>query len=286
MIRDPIDRVIIGRMLGAAAVGIFSLGVEIGFLPNSELAEPLYRALFSAFSEAGRSGLNSARAYLGVVPAALLLTMPAAVGISLVAGPLVRLALGPSWLSAVPLVWIVAIPAGLTVTGHVSGAALNAAGLPQVIFRISVISTVLKLPLVIGLVLEFGLIGGAAGFAAWTLTEQLLYLDASRRRFGVRIIQLAQHAWRSIFATGVMAAVLVECGLGWTHAPSNTMTAARELFAAAALGVAIYVVALIGAWLLSGRPDGPEIAVWNLAQSIIRRIRLRIGPARSMVGSD
>lgn len=286
MARDPLDRVIIGRMLGASAAGIFSLGVEIGFLPNSELAEPLYRALFSAFSEAGRNGLSSARAYLRVVPAALLLTIPAAVGISLVADPLIRLALGPHWLGAVPLVWIVAIPAGLTVIGQVTGAALNAAGMPHVIFRISAISIALKLPFVVGLVWEFGLVGGAAGFALWTLTEQLLYFETSRRRFGVRLGALAHHTWRSIFATAVMAAVLFECGLGWTQTAGDVIAAARVLFTAAALGAAIYAVVLIGAWVASGRPDGPEIAVWSLTQSILRRLRPQIGPARRLVGSD
>lgn len=286
MARDPLDSVIIGRMLGATAVGIFSLGVEIGFLPNSELAEPLYRALFSAFSEASRTGLSSARAFVRVVPAALLLTVPAAIGISLVAGPLIRLALGPSWLGAVPVVWIVAVPAGLTVIGHVSGAALNAAGVPHVIFRISAVSIALKLPFLIGLVAMFGLVGGAIGFALWTMTEQLLYLEASRRRFGVPIGELARHTWRSIFATAVMVVILVECGYGWTGTAGDAAAAARELFTAVALGAAVYAAALIGAWLVAGRPDGPEIAVWKIGQSMIRRVRLQIGLARPAVGSD
>jgi lipopolysaccharide exporter len=284
MVRDRIDSIVVGRMLGTTHVGVFTLAVEIGSLPTTELAEPLYRALFSAFSEGNRSGLSLARVYLRVVGAALLLTIPAAVGISLVADALVRLALGPAWLGAVPLVWILALPAAVTVVSYVSGAALNAQGLPQVNFRLGAITATLKTLLLVGLVSMYGLMGGAVAVALSLVAEQILYLEATRRYLGVRIGDLAQQAWRPVFATTVMAAVLVATGLGWTRVDGDGLAAARWLLAAAASGVAVYSLALYCAWVAAGRPDGPEIAVWRLAQAMVWRLCLQIRLVRPAVG--
>src|SRR5690242_1644607 len=41
------DTLIIGRLLGAGAVGVYSVGGEIASLPSSEIVAPLCRALFS-----------------------------------------------------------------------------------------------------------------------------------------------------------------------------------------------------------------------------------------------
>jgi lipopolysaccharide exporter len=282
IVRDRVDSIVIGRMLGTTNVGIFTLAVEIGSLPTTELAEPLYRALYSGFSEGNRSGVSPARVYLKVVGVALLLTVPAAVGISLVADALIRLALGTAWLDAVPLVWIMALPGALNVTSYVSGAALNAQGRPQVNFRLGAISTVFKVVLLVCMTWTYGLIGAAAAVALSLVVEQLLYLNVTRRYVGVRIAELAQQVWRPVFATAVMATVLAGLGLGWTRFEGDTLDAVRWLVAAVGTGVVVYCLALSGAWLASGRPEGPETAVWRLAQGMIRRLWLQISPRAAL----
>lgn len=284
MIRERSDNIVIGRMLGTSNVGIFALAVEIGSLPTTELSEPLQRALYPAFAEANRSGMSVGHSYVQVVGAALLLTVPAALGISLVADALVRLALGPGWLGAVPLVWILAVPAGLTVISSVSGAALNAQGMPQVNFRLGVVTTILKIALLIGMTSIWGLTGGALGVALSLVAEKLLYLDAARRHIGVRISDLVRQLWRPAFAATVMAVVLFEAGLGWTRVEGDTLAAARWLVAAVAAGTVVYCLALLCAWFVAGRPDGPELVVWRLAQSVLRRLRVQIKLAGTVPG--
>ncbi|HLY45602.1 MAG TPA: lipopolysaccharide biosynthesis protein [Stellaceae bacterium] len=285
MVRDRLESIVIGRLLGAASVGIFAIGVEVGALPTTELVEPLCRALFSGFAEANRTGLSPARVYLRVVAAALLLTVPAAVGISLVAGPMIRLALGPQWLKAVPLVWIIAVPGALSVMSNVSAAVLNAEGLPQLNFHLGALGAVVKAPLLLGLVAAFGLAGGAIAVALSLVIEQALYLTTIRRRLGVRMAELAAGAWRPVVATAIMAAVLVGCGLGWSEAAGGAPAAARALAAAVPLGAATYLVALLGCWLAAGRPDGAETDALRLIRYSLRWLRAPIRLARPAVGS-
>ena len=284
MLRERLEVIVVGRLLGAGSAGIFAIGAETGALPTTELVEPLYRALFSGFAEANRSGLSPAAAYVRVVSSTLLLSVPAALGISLVADPAIRVILGPRWLEALPLVWILAPPAAVTVIAHVSAAVLNAEGMPQISFRIAAVSTALKATLLIGLVTAFGLIGGAVAVALSLLVEQAMFLETTRRRLGLSIAAFVGEAWRPFFAGAVMAAVLAGCGLGWTQTEGGTAEAARELAAGMASGAAVYILALLVAWLAAGRPDGPELAAWRVAQSALRRV-LQSGFARGALGS-
>ena len=273
MVRDRLDSIVVGGLLGAGNVGIFAVASEIGSLATTELVEPLYRALFSGFAEAKRTGLSPTNAYVRVISAVLLLTMPAAVGISLVAGPLVRLLLGAQWSSAVPLVWILALPAAVTVTGHVTAAALNAEGLAHVNFRLGAYAAAMKLPLLAGGIWAVGLWGGALGVALSLAVEQLLYLEAARRHLAVSLADLAKQSWRPALAAAVMAAVLPACGLGWTSAASDS-AAVGQLLAATAAGAAVYVVILFALWAGCGRPEGAETAIWRLACWALRRMHL------------
>ena len=285
MVRERLDSIVIGRLLGAANVGIFALGTEIGSLPTTELVLPLCRALFSGFAEANRTGFSPARVYVRVISATLLLTLPIALGLSLLADPLVRLALGAQWLGAVPLIWILAPPGAVTVISCVAAAALSAQGLPHLNFQLSAISTVLKVPLLVGLVVGFGLVGGAIAVAVSLTIEQGLYLDVTRRRLGVRVADLARGAWRAMLATVVMGAVLAGCGLGWTHADGGMLEAARLAGFATLIGAAVYALTLLAAWIASGRPDGAESDAIGLAQRGVGRLRLAMGLAPPAVGS-
>jgi hypothetical protein len=65
----------------------------------------------------------------------------------------------------------------------------------------------------------------------------------------------------------------------------DTLAAARWLLAAAGTGTVVYCLALFCAWLVAGRPDGPETAVWRLAQSMMRRLRLQIRLPGVIAGS-
>lgn len=285
MVRDRLDSIVIGRLLGAGNVGIFALGTEVGSLPTIELVEPLCRALFSGFAEANRKGFNPARVYVRVISATLLLTLPIAFGISLVADPLVRLALGPQWLGAVPLIWILALPGAITVISNVGGVALSVQGLPHLNFQLGAISTVLKLPLLVGLVVGFGLVGGAIAVALSVTIEQGLYLEVTRRRLGVCVADLARGAWRALLATAMMVAVLSGCGLGWTHAAGGMLGAARLAGLSTLVGAAVYALTVLAAWIVSGRPDSAESDAIGLAQRGVRRLRLAMGLAPPAVGS-
>src|SRR5579884_2662225 len=258
MVWDKIDSIVVGRFLGAGAVGIFAIGWEIGALPLTELVAPLHRALFSGFSAANRSGRGAEQAYLRVLALTMLLTLPAGVGISLVADPLVRLALGEKWLHAVPLIEILACASAILAPAYVAGALFIAEGKPYLNFYLGALATGAKIPLFVGLVLILGLKGGALAAALAIAAQQLLYLITMSRRTGGGFGEFLSAIWRPLVATAAMAALLAACGLGWTQGPAGAAGAARTLMIACPSGAVVYAATVFGIWFAQGRPEGAE----------------------------
>ncbi|HZU91426.1 MAG TPA: lipopolysaccharide biosynthesis protein [Stellaceae bacterium] len=258
MIWDKIDSVVIGRFLGATAVGVFAVGWEIGSLPLTELVLPLNRALFSGFSEANRTGRGAAQLYLRVLAMTVVLTLPAGVGISLVADPLVRLMLGEQWLSAVPLVQILGLAGAMFAPAYVAEALFKAEGRPHLNFHVGVVATCVKVPLFVALVSAFGLKGGAIAATLAIAVQQICYLAIISRQIGSGVGELLRETWRSLVATAVMAGILAALGLGWEHGTTGAIGAAHSFFIACPVGALFYAAALLGIWLIQGRPEGAE----------------------------
>ncbi|MBN2739721.1 MAG: oligosaccharide flippase family protein [Rhodobacteraceae bacterium] len=109
MLYDAFPRLILGRVLGFGAVGLFARAISLSQLPDRLILSAVQPVLLPAL--AGHSREN------GALKAPLLMGLsyisglqwPALAMIAVLADPIVRLLLGPQWLEVVPLVRIVAL---------------------------------------------------------------------------------------------------------------------------------------------------------------------------------
>jgi O-antigen/teichoic acid export membrane protein len=270
-IRDRGDSVIISRVLGTAQFGVFAIGSELGTLPFTELGEPLGRALFSGFALLHRDAGNPKALYLTAVEFAFALILPAGIGISMVADPMVRLILGTQWLAAVPVIQIIAITGTLSIFSLFSNMFLSASGHVREAVVLSTVSVLIRLPLMIALVLVWGLTGAALTFAIALAIDQALLLYRTAHRMSIGIMDLVSRVWRAVAASLTMIACLSVLGWAWTGTPDAPVgTAAADLATRCLTGAIAYAAALLLVWLLAGRPDGVER--WLLT-TILDRLR-------------
>jgi lipopolysaccharide exporter len=272
LIRDRCDSFVIGRALGAAQVGVFTLGSETAFLPTAELVASLGRAVFSGFSAARHSGLGAGDVYFRIIASTALLTIPAGVGISLIADPLVKLAFGSQWLAATTVVEALGLAGSIALLGYISGALFSAYGLLGSMFRMQLVCTAVRLVLLILLVTRLGLAGAAIAAATAMSVENAMYLVATLRRFGLRVSDLIRHTWRCLLATVAMALVLYMTGLGWHRASGDSIALLTRLLVAVSAGAAIYIAVLALAWVAVGRPAGGEMDLLELIQLSRKRL--------------
>ena len=253
LLRDRSDSLLLGRFSTVAAVGFYSVGIEIAALPTSELVEPLGRAAFSGFSAARQQSVDAAETLLRLIGTAALITLPAGVGLSMVAAPLVALAFGSGWEQAVPVLRIMSLSFIMMVFGHLCQHLLSVHALLGRQVGITMAAALARIALLIALIPPLGLTGAALAAATAVILEQALQVTTVLRRFAIRPGRLGAHVWRPAAATAAMALALWQTGLGWTSA-----TGPLILTEAVAAGAAIYGLALMGIWIAAGQPNGAE----------------------------
>ncbi len=273
-IRERSASIFVGRLLGPAQVGIFSVAVELATLPLTELIEPLGRAAFSGFNAARHAGLSAGQMYLRMIAAMGLAAMPASIGLSLVADPLVKLAFGPSWSGATPVMQIISVAYCLNLLSTMSGTLFQAHGLMRLSFRLLIFTVLLRLGLLFVLVPLLGLTGAALATTVAILLEQVLFVALTIHHFDVRLVDLLSRLWRIVLASATMALVLAWSDLGW-HATTGVTKAelGLELLTAVTAGAAVYAATLCVLWLAAGRPDGAEADILTLLQRLAARLR-------------
>jgi lipopolysaccharide exporter len=139
-------------------------------------------------------------------------------------------------------------------------------------FRFIVLTTVVRLVLLLVLVNEIGIVGAGIAAAGTLMVEECSYLVVTFRRFHVRVADLWRGIWRPILATAAMAGVLIWQGLGWTALPGSPLVIGEHLALAVAIGASTYCAVIVLLWWLAGRPDGAEVLTWRLAKrSLVRQ---------------
>jgi len=102
------DYMLIGRFLGAAALGFYTIAYRIMMLPLRRISSQLSQVAFPAFSAVQDDKPRVARGYCQMCRIVALATFPAMAGLLLVAPEAVRVVLGEKWLRAIFLIRVLA----------------------------------------------------------------------------------------------------------------------------------------------------------------------------------
>lgn len=266
---------VIARIAGPAGVGLYSVGSEVASLPTSELVAPIDRAAFPGYSLMGGDIAGLRKAYLSVTGVVALIALPAGAGIAAIAPVLVPLVLGAKWLDAVPIMQVLAFFGLITALQSNSFSIFLATGVPRVPAILGLVhAAILIVALPVG-VSSMGVIG-----AAWaTLGTALLLMPVSFyllwQRIRYRPAELVAILWRPAVATAVMLGCVRAIVQPEGSASIGDLAVANLV--AISGGAAIYALVVLGLWLLAGRQEGPETALFS---------RVRVMLARGSSGKD
>ena len=102
-----LDYLFIGRILGANALGLYTIGFRIPELVILNIAHVAGDVLFPAYTELGRERLREG--YLTTLRYTTMLTLPIAVGLVVLARPLILVAFGDQWTGSIDVARVVAV---------------------------------------------------------------------------------------------------------------------------------------------------------------------------------
>lgn len=234
------DLVVVGRMLGAAALGFYQIAYKIPEVAVTLVVRVTSKVLFPTFSLVHHAGAELKEAYLAAFRYTSLATMPAAAGLFVLAGPIVLLIFGPGWEPSVPILQALAVYVALRALGTHVGDVLKATGRPGLLAALGVIKALLLLPaLVLGG--RWSTAAVAVALAAVTAVNLGLNLGTIVVLEKVRVADLARALRPALVGTSVMVGGLVV----WLRAlgdPGPALTVVSGVLMGAGLYMAVLVL--------------------------------------------
>lgn len=266
--RHRIDQIVIGRILGASTLGLYTIAFDLANLVTSELMAPIRRALLPGFSRLAEERDQMRVMFIEVFGLTLWLGAPIAIGIGLLALPLVSLLLGENWLAAVPIIQMLVIAGFVSLLSSCSHPVFLALNRPDLPTLLSGLGVILLVPgLLIGAT-SFGVIGAATAVVIAQLIVAIADIVLMLRLLRLRPHALGAVAWRSLAALALMAILVHTLIRHWPY-HGSWLADAGLLITATALGSAVYVGVSLLLWKLFAEGRGPER---HLVEHVIHRL--------------
>lgn len=206
-ISGNLDTLAIGKVLGAAALGLYNRAFMLVNVPMQYLASSFSRVLLPSFSRAQRDhekierGYGAATLILGTV------LFSACFGIAGAAREIVLILLGEKWVESISLLRILALATPFMLLAHVGAVLLEATAK----LRIKFIIQGLNIPVLLTLfffLLPFGLVALSAAVLISSVATFVAYMAALEK-----LLSLSQRVSYSNLRAGILSGSCILCVL-------------------------------------------------------------------------
>jgi PST family polysaccharide transporter len=180
------DNLLVGKFLGATALGIYSRAYSLMVLPLMQVIGVLQPALFPALAEIQHDTERVRRAYLRANRLITFVTFPAMFGLLAVADPFVNGLLGSAWAGVIPLIQILAMAGLLNTVANPTGWLFQSQGRTDWMFRWSLFASSAR---VLGFCI--GVWIGTVEAVAWSYTIGGIFLTPLVVALAGRLVNLS-----------------------------------------------------------------------------------------------
>jgi lipopolysaccharide exporter len=262
----------VGRLHGPEALGAYTLGSELAYMPSNELIAPINRAVFPGYSRLTNDVPKLREAYLDVASIIALVTLPASVGVAVIADPLVRVLLGTKWLDAVPVIQILAAAGAIAAIGSNNGSAYMALGRTWLLPGVLAFRLVVMVAAMFVLAPRFGVLGVAYAEVVAYVLGLLVSFPVLFRAMRVSVSLYFASLWRPVVASALMGLCVFQV-TDWVGSGSGSLATIPQLAAGVVTGVTSYAALAWMLWRLSGKPRGAESLALTQIAAMLQRFR-------------
>ncbi len=199
-----IDNLLIGRFIGSAALGAYSVSYNVMLVPFDQIAGPIQDVLFPAFSRMQDDAERIGAAWLRVNRLVGTISIPSLLGLIIVAPEFVHVVLGGRWAAAVPVLQILCWVGLLQSLQRLNSSILLARDRTAELFRYSVVVLCASL-IAFAVGLHWGIVGVAAGYAISSTLVEPYYTWITGRSIGVSLWTFVSSLAGIVQASLVMA---------------------------------------------------------------------------------
>jgi O-antigen/teichoic acid export membrane protein len=198
------DKLVIGKVLGASELGLYSRAYTLMLLPLNNLGTVIGQVMFPALSAMQNDIPRFARAYVKSTQMIALLAFPVMFGLAVLSGPFILFVYGPKWAEAVPILQILSLVGLFQSIVFPVGWVFTSLGKTKSQFLLSILFTFLFVA-VIAAGIQYGLLGVSYAYAAWTAIVGLINLYVVGKYLGLSLLALLGAVARIFLMSAIMA---------------------------------------------------------------------------------
>jgi O-antigen/teichoic acid export membrane protein len=233
------DNVLVGRFIGASALGAYSVAYNVMLMPFNQIAAPIQEVLLPAFARFQDEPRRIADIWLRANRLVAAVSVPALLGMMIVAPEFVHVVLGEKWKAAVPVIRVLSWVGLLQSVQRSNGNILQARERPGLMFRYSIVALVASLVAFVG-GLPWGIVGVATAYAISSTIVEPYYMWLTVRTLGVSMREVGASLRGVAEASALMGVVVLAAAAG---VRGTSLSPSLRLVILVAVGAAAYAAA-------------------------------------------
>lgn len=261
--------IILGKLISTRAVGLYSISQEMATLPVHEVAAPINKAAFPAYSRASASLTDLYKLYSRTISMITMISLPMCIGLYSVSEYFVPVVLGDKWLDAVDIIKYISLASFLTSLTTNNSYVLIAIGKPEITTLISGLRIGILFSLLWYLMEPTDINTPALAIFFCSIVNLIISFFFLVSYTGFSLKNLLLMMYRPIFACSVMLLFILLAKEGLS---SYEFLPIFNLIYLVVLGFFSYFISIFVLWFLHGKPDTIEAKVWTKMKNITRKI--------------
>lgn len=233
-----VDYLVVGRMIGASALGYYTLAYNLITFPLYKISTIITRVMFPAFSRIQNDNHTLRTGYLKVVRYISMITFPMLAGMFVVAPEFILVVYGSKWAPMIRTLQILCLAGALKSVGTTVGTILLSKGRPDIQFKWNILTVI-----VLTLAVLYGVNYGIEGVAAMVTISAVL-LFSIIQRITNKLIDLSMYNYfKAIYpaisgSISLIIAVYIYIKIMIIYGLSNS----EILISSVLIGIAVYVL--------------------------------------------
>lgn len=202
------DNLLIGRMIGSEALGLYSKAYSIMLLPLNNISRVISKVMFPSFSLIQEDKKQIKNLYLKTTKLIAFITFPMMAGLSILSESFVLATFGKDWLEMAPLISILSVLGAFQSILSLNGVIYNSLGKSHLAFRLTVVFSIINVVgFYIGIKLG-GLTGLAIIYTGIGIIGTIPNFYFAGRLINISIIEMFKNLSVVTFLTAAMIGVL------------------------------------------------------------------------------
>lgn len=232
------DNLVVGKFLGANALGIYSMAYNLMMKPLQQISWSITAVLFPAFSSIQHDIVRIRTAYLKAVAGIALITFPMMMGLMVVAREFILVMVGQKWTDVIMPLQVLCLVGALQSVGTTVGSIFNSLGRADLQFKTGTINSIGH---VIGFLIciRWGIMGLVKGY----LLTNIIFISVTQL-VAVRLIKLSIVEFLAALkmpAINSMIMVMILYGYKYINARFIGLNMYLTFVSTVGIGIVVYI---------------------------------------------